>query len=73
MKTNKVILLGLVCFLIILLVAGSFLLNEPLQRFEVTQEKMGTYVTITIYHNNQDKANEIIIKAIEELDKIKRK
>jgi len=70
MKTNKEILVGLLCLLIISLVAGSFLFNEPMQRFEVTHEKMDTYLTITIYHNNEDKANEIINKAFNRVDEI---
>jgi len=70
MKTNKEILLVLVCSLIILLAAGSFLISEPLQRFEATQEKMGTYVTITIYHDNEDKANEIMNNAFDRMDEI---
>ena len=70
MKTNKEILFGFICLLIIVLVAGTFLITEPLQRFEVTKEKMDTYVTITVYHNNEDKANEIINLAFERMDEI---
>lgn len=70
MKTNKKILAGLICLLIIILAAGTLLLKEPMQRFESTQEKMDTYVTITIYHNNKDKANEIINLAFDRIDEI---
>ena len=70
MKTNKEILVGLLCLLIISLIAGSFLFNEPMQRFEVTHEKMDTYLTITIYHNDEDKANVIINKAFDRVDEI---
>ena len=70
MKTNKQILVGLICLLIIFLAVGTFILNEPMQKFEVTQEKMDTYVTITIYHNNEDEANNIIELAFDKMDEI---
>ena len=70
MKTNKEILIGLISLLIIFLIVGTYLSNEPLQRFEVTQDKMDTYVTITIYHNDKNKANEIINLAFERMDEI---
>jgi len=70
MKTNKEILIGFISLLIIFLVAGTYLLNEPLERYELTQDKMDTYVTITIYHNDQDSANEIINLAFDRIDEI---
>jgi len=70
MKTNKEILVGLICLLIIVIVAVSFLVKEPMQRFEQTKEKMDTYVTITIYHSDKDKANEIIATAFSRIDEV---
>jgi len=70
MQTNKKILAGLICLLIVTLAVGSFLIKEPMQRFESTREKMDTYVTITLYHNDQDEANEIIDLAFARIDEI---
>ena len=70
MQTNIKILAGLICLILIILAAGNLLLKEPMQRFESTQDKMDTYVTITLYHNDKEKANEIINLAFDRIDKI---
>ena len=69
MKNIKVFTV-LVSLLVVLLIVGNLFWDNPEQRFESTQEMMDTYVTISIYHNNEEKAKEIIKTAFDRISEI---
>ena len=56
--------------LVVLLIVGNLFWANPEQRFESTQEMMDTYVTISIYHNDEEKAKEIIKTAFDRISEI---
>jgi thiamine biosynthesis lipoprotein ApbE len=60
----------LLSLLVVLLIVGNLFWENPEQRFESTQEMMDTYVTISIYHNDEEKAKEIIKTAFDRIREI---
>lgn len=60
----------LVSLLVVLLIVGNLFWGNPEQRFESTQEMMDTYVTISLYHNDEEKAKEIINTAFDRISEI---
>jgi len=60
----------LASLLVVLLIVGNLFWENPEQRFESTQEMMDTYVTISLYHNNEERAKEIIQTAFDKINDI---
>jgi len=60
----------LVSLLVVLLIVGNLFWENPEQRFESTQEMMDTYVTISLYHNDEGKAKEIMKTAFDRISEI---
>ncbi len=61
---------GLTGILILLLAIGNVYWENPEQRYESTREMMDTYISIMIYHNDEDEAKEIIDDAFIRMEDI---
>ncbi len=74
MKTDKstnMIMLFLVFVLAIIIFLGStYLYQEPIRKFESTENMMDTFVTITVYTGDESKANNVINLAFDEMKRI---
>ena len=57
------IIAGLIGILIVLLVAGNAVYENPEERFESNRDMMDTYVNIVIYHTDEDEAHDIMDEA----------
>ncbi len=67
---NKIMVLGLAGALIALIVAGSLVYEEPIQRFESSQEMMDTYVSIAVYHKDETLAKEAMDAAFARMNEV---
>jgi len=67
---NLTVVAGLTGVLIVLVVVGNAFWEGPEQRYESTREMMDTYVTIIIYHTDEDEAKEIIDDAFSRMEEI---
>lgn len=57
------IIAGLTGLLIVLLVAGNAVFENPEQRYESSRDMMDTYVNIIVYHTDEDEAKDIMEEA----------
>jgi thiamine biosynthesis lipoprotein len=68
-RISGILVTGIILILFILLISGAVSsCSVPLDRFEETREKMGTYVNIVVYAGT-DNAREIIDKGFDEIDR----
>lgn len=56
--------------ILFLLTALLLISCTPLQKTEQTRELMGTFVTITVYHENEEKAEKAIEAAFKEIERV---
>jgi thiamine biosynthesis lipoprotein ApbE len=57
--------------LFVLIIIGSvFFYEEPIRKYEETRLMMDTFVTITVYHGDEEKANDAITEAFERIEEI---
>ena len=67
---SKIIVLGLVGVLVALVVAGTLIREEPIQRYESTVDMMDTYVTVVVYDNDEAHAKAALDAAIERMEEV---
>lgn len=71
LKDQKIMMTVLVVILILSVAIGSmFFYQPPVQRYEKRTEMMGTYVRITVYHNDEELANDAIDSAFERMREV---
>jgi thiamine biosynthesis lipoprotein ApbE len=70
-KSNNVIFSILTVVLFVLIIIGSvFFYEEPIRKYEETRMMMDTFVTITVYHGDEAKANDAISEAFARIEEI---
>jgi len=69
MKNHR-LFIALSILLILLLIVGNYFWENPERQFDYTEEMMDTYVTISVYNSNEEKAKEIIEKAFNKISEL---